>query len=276
MTEVGGGPLSPEVRRALEPLVTDPASTAVLSDFDGTLATIAPDPTTVRPLPGVAAALTGLARSFGRVAVVSGRPLSFLADRLVDDGGASVTASGVRLVGLYGLEASTPDGGVVTAPGVEAWRPVVAEVADRLERTVPDGVWVEPKGSAVTVHWRRAPDAADRATALASAEGHRTGLAAHPGRMSYELRPPLPVDKGSVVETLTEGFGAACYLGDDLGDLPAFAALSRLADRRGLRAVTVAAVDDESPPEVLAAADVAVEGPAGALAVLRWLADHAG
>jgi hypothetical protein len=40
-------------------------------------------------------------------------------------------------------------------------------------------------------------------------------------------------------------------------------------------AVSVAAVDAESAPEVAAAAAVSVPGPEGALAVLRWLADAA-
>ena len=44
---------------------------------------------------------------------------------------------------------------------------------------------------------------------------------------------------------------------------------------RGTFTVKVAAVDDESSPEMAAAADLVVGGPAGALAVLGWLADRA-
>jgi hypothetical protein len=64
-------------------------------------------------------------------------------------------------------------------------------------------------------------------------------------------------------------------VGDDLGDLPAFAALDRASAAEGISTVTIAAVDNESPPEMEAAADVVVSGPQGALDVLRWLADHA-
>jgi len=83
------------------------------------------------------------------------------------------------------------------------------------------------------------------------------------------------VDKGTAVEQLTEGFRAAVYLGDDLGDLPAFAALHRLSATGEVATIRVAAVDDEAAPEVADAADVRVNGPRGAAAVLRWLADHA-
>jgi trehalose 6-phosphate phosphatase len=61
-------------------------------------------------------------------------------------------------------------------------------------------------------------------------------------------------------------------LGDDIGDLPAFAALDRLAAGAGATVVKVAAADQECPPEMAASADVIVEGPPGALRLLQWLA----
>jgi trehalose 6-phosphate phosphatase len=252
----------------LAPLLDDPAATAILTDFDGTLAPIITDPAAVQPLPGVGATLNDLSDRFGMVAVVSGRPVSFLADRLRP-------AARLRLVGLYGLERSEGPGEVVTEPGAEEWRRVVEGSVARLESGVPAGVSVEPKGLMVTVHWRRDPTRAETAIALAEAEAAATGLEAHRGRMSIELRPPLAIDKGSVVADLIDAFAAACFLGDDLGDLPAFAALDRASESRGAFTVKVAAVDDESPPELAAAADVVVGGPDGARSVLRWLADGA-
>jgi trehalose 6-phosphate phosphatase len=246
----------------------DPAATAILTDFDGTLAPIITDPAKVQPLPGVGPTLNRLSDRFGMVAVVSGRPVAFLADRLTP-------AARLLLVGLYGLERSEPSGEVVTAPGADAWRRVVEESVARLKSGAPVGVTVESKELTVTVHWRRDPARAETAIALTEAEGAFTGLVAHRGRMSIELRPPLAIDKGSVTGGLVDGYAAACFVGDDLGDLPAFAALDRASETRGTFTVKVAAVDDESSPEMAAAADVVVAGPPGALAVLSWLADRA-
>ena len=47
-------------------------------DFDGTLAAIVPDPRDAVPLPGVPELLADLATEFALVAVISGRPTSFL------------------------------------------------------------------------------------------------------------------------------------------------------------------------------------------------------
>jgi trehalose 6-phosphate phosphatase len=96
------------------------------------------------------------------------------------------------------------------------------------------------------------------------------GLVAREARLSLELAPPLPVDKGTVVRSLGAGFAAVACFGDDLGDLAAFAALDDLG-AAGAAVARVAVVDDESPPAVAAAADVVVAGPNGAVALLELL-----
>jgi trehalose 6-phosphate phosphatase len=93
--------------------------------------------------------------------------------------------------------------------------------------------------------------------------------------MAVELRAPVAIDKGSTVERLAGGGGAACFLGDDAGDLAAFAALDRLA-ATGLVTVKVAVADEESPPALVADADVVVRGPHRAIELLGRLADAAG
>jgi trehalose 6-phosphate phosphatase len=88
--------------------------------------------------------------------------------------------------------------------------------------------------------------------------------------MSVELHPPVAVDKGTVVEELASGLAAVCFVGDDIGDLPAFDALDRLA-ARGLSTLRVAVGTSESVSEIVERADVLVDGPSGALAFLRSL-----
>ena len=67
---------------------------------------------------------------------------------------------------------------------------------------------------------------------------------------------------------------AAAAFGDDVGDLPAFAALVALRHLGGplQTVVRVAAVDPESPAAVADAADLTVAGATGAVALLRTLA----
>ena len=253
----------------MQALADDPAHGALFLDFDGTLAAIVEDPWGARPLPGVPALLAELAARFELVAVVSGRPPAFLAEVL----GAP---AGVELVGLYGLARAL--GGTEEEA---RWAAVIDEVVAEATASAPDGVYVEPKGLTTTLHWRHAPDAQPWVETFAQRQAAARGLAVHRGRMEIELRPPVAVDKGTVVHALAaEHAGrlrAVAVFGDDMGDLPAFAAVGELTGPGGapLPAVRVAAVDDESPGEVAAQADLTVRGAAGAVALLRALADAA-
>jgi len=166
-----------------------PAQSALFLDFDGTLAAIVEDPTGARPLPGVPALLAELARTFALVAVVSGRPTAFLAAVLGEP-------AGVTLAGLYGLERA------LRGPEHAAWAAVVDDVVAEARAEAPPGVYVEPKGLTVTLHWRRAPEQRDWVLAFAERQHEQRDLAVHEGRTERELRPPLPVDKGTVVRAL--------------------------------------------------------------------------
>lgn len=248
----------------LRPLWEQAAEAALFLDFDGTLAPIVPDPTTAAPLPGVEDVLVRLAGRFALVAVVSGRPAAFLL-------GALPSGRGVRMAGLYGMEIVEADGQVVTAPDAAPWRAAVADEVRVARAAAPAGVGVEDKGLTVTLHWRNAPEAEAWALGFARNAVDRTGLRAEPGRMSIELRPPLDADKGTVVRAWAPGHRAVGCFGDDLGDLPAFRALDDL-EKTGVAVARVAVTDPESPLTVSAAADVLVEGPEGALALLELLA----
>ena len=253
---------------ALQTLRADPARTCLITDFDGTLSPIVDDYTEARPLPGAVDTLLALCGPYGRVAVVSGRPAAFLAERL---GVRPPLPPALRVSGLYGLESLDEQGAVRVLPAAEQWRGPVETAAGRAEASAPRGVRVERKGLSVTLHWRRHPEVERWARGFASATADGLGLAVHGARRSVELRPPLQVDKGTAVAELASGFSAACYLGDDVGDLPAFAALDDLRGA-GARTVKIVATSDEVAPEMLAAADLVLDGPEAALAFLAELA----
>ncbi|HMC40570.1 MAG TPA: trehalose-phosphatase [Acidimicrobiales bacterium] len=228
-------------------------------DFDGTLAPIVVDPATARPHPGAREVLAALADRFAVVAVISGRPAAFLVEHVGAVGGA-------ELRGLYGLERVGPGGTVEALPAAEEWREAVAGAAQQAEGVMAGGR-VERKGLTVTLHYRTAPDQAAEVEELAGDLAHRFGLRVHPAKMSVELRPPVDVDKGTVLSELAVGLSAVAFAGDDLGDLPAFAVLA--AKRAvGTTTLSIAVAGPETPAQVVSAADVTVDGPGGVLGVL--------
>lgn len=252
--------------RLLEPFVAQPARAALFTDFDGTLAPIVDEPSEARPLARAPEVLERLAGAYGRVGVISGRPVAFLRRHL---GGR-----GLFLAGLYGLETARGDGegedAVEVHPEAAGWRSAVDEAADRAQAALGPPIGVEHKGLSLTLHFRADPTQEDRVQAWVDEEADRSGLAVHPGRMSIELRPPVERDKGMALAEAAEGFGAACFLGDDRGDLAAFDALDRMA-ADGAATFRVGVRSAEAPEELLDRADVVVDGPAEALDVLERL-----
>jgi trehalose 6-phosphate phosphatase len=265
--------VTPEGQAGLDALVADPARALIGTDFDGTLSPIVADPRAARPLPGAIPALQRLARAAGTVAVITGRP----AAEAVAYGGLDAVP-GLIVLGHYGWQ-RWQDGeltGPPSPPAVQAAREALPGLLT--QAGAPDGTWVEDKGHALAVHTRRT---ADPDAALGLLRGplnnlaERIGLTAEPGRMVIELR-PAGVDKGSALTGLVRERGAAAVLfcGDDLGDLPAFAAVRALrAD--GIRGCAVASASPESP-QVAAAADLVVDGPEGIVALLAALAAELG
>ncbi|AXV06842.1 Trehalose-6-phosphate phosphatase [Euzebya pacifica] len=227
-------------------------------DFDGTLAPIVSDPATSAMPDSTRTVLASLVGRVGRLAIVSGRPAGFLAER--------VGVDGAELVGLYGLE-RVVDGSVEPDPRVAPYLDALAAAKVAMGEEVArwEGAELEDKGRAFAVHWRRAADRDAAAVALEAMARRVAGeLAVEDGKMVVELRPPVAADKGTAVALLADGFDDVCFAGDDLGDLPAFA---EVRSRGGL----AVAVDhgEETDPRVRAAADVVVDGTAG---FADWLA----
>ncbi|MGB8351852.1 MAG: trehalose-phosphatase [Gaiella sp.] len=228
-------------------LAAEPERAAVLLDVDGTLAPIVARPEDAYVPEETRGELARLAGRYALVACVSGRPRSEV-ERMVG-------VAGVAVVGEHGLE---------LAPEAAAWADRVAEFARGVD-------WpAERKPLSVSFHFRRADDQdAARAylTRVADA-AEAKGLVPRWGRMVLEVRPPVAADKGTAVRTLVTRAGVrrALYAGDDRTDLDAFHGLDGL--ELGVR---VAVGSAEAPPELLAAADLVVDGTDGVLGLLRRL-----
>jgi trehalose 6-phosphate phosphatase len=259
---------------ALQPLLADPARSALLCDIDGVLAPIVRRADEARVSERVSLLLGRLARSLGLVACVSGRS----------------AADARRLVGVGGIAYAGSHGAELLEPGAK--RPKTNEAFKRwesdvkrfvAERDTPDlrrlRVRIEDKGPIVALHWRGVPDedgARERLEAVAG-EAEEAGLAVHWARKVLEVRPPVEFDKGRAVRSLVEGASAraALFAGDDTTDLDAFDALRQMEDEGALDAsVLVGVRSDEGPPAIVERADLVVDGVEGFTRVLAALADR--
>jgi trehalose 6-phosphate phosphatase len=262
-----------------------------VSDFDGTLSPVNPDPLGARILPLARRALRRLAR------LAATRPerlgLAVLSGRTAVDVAARVRVGGLRYLGNHGLEGGWLDRGAraeAIEVGVDEALSAAVDPAGALGSAVrtrlgaPPWLFVEEKGPSVAFHYRAAPEPAaaraaiDEAIAAAldgEADAANEALERIDGRKVVEFRPRGAGGKGASLARLLEHERAATVLvmGDDRTDAEAFRTLAaeRRAGRLNGLALGVHGAS-ETPAEVLAAADAVLPGPADAARVLASIA----
>ena len=260
----------------IAPLRADPKRAAILFDIDGTLAPIVDHAADAHVPESTRQLLIAVNHRYGLVACVSGRRAS--------EARAMVSIGSMTYVGSHGVELLR-----------SGWTEAVldSDVADWVRRIHDFGrendtadtrkrrVRLEDKGPIVAFHWRGAPDedAARAAIDAIADRAQNAGLRTHWGRKVLEVRPPVKIDKGAGIVRLLnevgEGIDRAMYVGDDTTDLDAFRTLTELvSEGRLTRAIRVGVRSEEGPSEIVAQADVAVDGPEGVRQLLTALSSE--
>ena len=237
----------------LQRLVSTPLSAILfVTDFDGTLAPIVPEPSAAAALPESIVALAELAAGGLTVAVLSGRPASFLE--------AHMAIPGVHLLGDNGLQRPTLE----EEMSLQRFNVAVAT----LVRAYP-GVRLESTSASSSVHFRAAPGVGRTLFDEVSRVASELGLVASPGRMVVEVHP----HRGTKTRALDTLIRAArprlvVYAGDDVGDRAAFTLLSVLECAH----LAIGIRSEETDPELFAECDLTLESPAGFAAFLsEWV-----
>ena len=214
-----------------------------------------------------------LEAAVGMVAVISGRDREFLQDRVQRH------VAGVVTIGSYGLE-MPPE---LSRTGLPARFPAQQvrarlEIARReLEASLVAGSRLEVKPWGLALHYRGAGPGFDDAAARTLAEGvaERHDLVVQLGRLVVELKPRDAVDKGWALAMVAAHFqpSAVVFVGDDLGDVPAWDATRQLGER--IPSLAVAIASPELPRGALASCNLVLSDRALLAQFLDQLADEA-
>lgn len=205
------------------------SESALLLDFDGTLAPFRIDPAKVRPWAGVTALLNKIQQTGGtRIALVSGRPAQDVAAQLR-------LAQPPEVWGLHGAEHLLPDGSIEFEKLPLRKQLHLKAAHKALEESgwlAHAGIRRESKWNAVVVHWRgltehKAVEARDAIYRLLQPIAADGGLETMLFDGGLEMRAGRT--KGDSVDLLlaqVNRAAPAAYLGDDTTDEFAFRAIN--------------------------------------------------
>jgi trehalose-phosphatase len=240
----------------------------VMLDVDGTLAPIAARPESAKVPATTRKILTALSESPNvQIVLVSGRSAA--------DARRMVGVGDVWVSGNHGIELLTPRGKLQIDERVAASHSAMIDVANVLREELVNfpKVQLEDKQWTLSVHYRRANHLLiPPLRALVQRVAHERDLRVTEGKSVLEIRPAVPIEKGSAVMHLAEQLGAhvfgasVLFAGDDTTDEDAFRALrSRIP-----HAVTIRVAADTTTET---AAEFVVPDPAAMRLVLKDLYD---
>jgi trehalose 6-phosphate phosphatase len=232
-----------------------PDELLLVSDFDGTLAEIVPEPTLATARPESLHALRRLAPILAQVVILSSRTNPELA--------GLVSIPGALLVGDSGLP---PPG----RAELDALKTFNAEAAQLLGTT--PGSWIEIKPASSAIHFRNAPISGTQVLDILQPLLERTGLYGGLGRKVIEVHSPR-AGKGNALEALLARFTprGLVFMGDDENDRTVFEAASKLS----IPHLCVGVGSAEVPSDLFDQCDLIVDGPAEAAAFLDSILDWA-
>lgn len=232
-----------------------PRELLLVSDFDGTLADIVPEPTMATALPDSLHAIRRLVPVIKKVVILSSRAPTELADL--------VPIPGALLIGDSGLPPPTPE-------EVQALKVFNAEAAKLLGHT--PGAWIEIKPASSAVHFRNAPISGQEVLDILRPLLHQTGLYGGVGRKVIEVHSPH-AGKGNALQALLKKLTprGLAVMGDDENDRSMF----RVANKASVPHLSVGVGSAEVPAELFDHCDLVLDGPAEASAFLRSLAEWA-
>ncbi len=228
-----------------------PAELILITDFDGTLADIVPDPAQAAARKDSLAALRTLSELIADVIVLSSRTTDQL-QRLV-------RVPGVRLIGDSGL--ATPR--LALRQALDRFN----EEASEILKEVP-GAWLEVKPASSAVHFRNAALSAnemlERLNPLINGR-----LSASLGKRVIEVH-ARRAGKGSALAALlpAEDPGGVVCFGDDENDRSMFEYVASL----DIPHLCVGVGSPEAPSNLFEKCDLVVESPAAAAALMEEIA----
>jgi len=165
----------------------------------------------------------------------------------------------------------------VLHPEVEASLTAMRALAAELEalHTV-EGMIIQDKGATMSVHYHmtRQPEIAKQQILdLLEKSPHIKKMRLMDEKTNIGIVPRVDIDKGTAVTGLIQDhhLQGAVYLGDDIGDVPAFRAIRRARENKDFDGLAILVTSPETTQTTIDEADYTLNSVQETVTLLNWL-----
>jgi trehalose 6-phosphate phosphatase len=274
-------PLSSTVRLSFMPRILDNLEIlkkiiirtpfGLITDMDGTINPIPNDFNESKISPMIFYQLTEIVPRLDLVAIVSGREVKALKE--------IVHIEGIKYIGHYGLE-WLENNRATLHPDVSAYLPLIRALAKEIEtlREI-DGMIIQDKWATISIHYHLStqPDIAKaRILEILKKSPNMKNLRIMEEKTDIGIVPPISIDKGTTVVDLISQhhLRSAIFLGDDIGDVPAFRAIRLARSSIDLDGLAILVTSKGTRQAIINEADFTLNGVQDTEALLTWLIDN--
>lgn len=215
----------------LSDYVNESSRLALILDYDGTLAPIAPHPD-IAHLP------TETKKVLERLSHMPDVNISIISGRSLENVKKMVGIEGITYAGNHGLEILHPDGTMFVHPIPHEFEEKIEKLRTSLPAICTTGACLEDKGVGLTFHYRNVKSSERQEVVDKGLQLFKdAGVEAHKGHMTLEARPEVTWDTGrAAIYILRSLFGldwcdriSTIFAGDDDTDEKAMQTLQGMA-----------------------------------------------
>lgn len=238
-----------------------------ISDFDGTLSRVVQKRADARLAPGNRELLQTLRTRLPLVALLSGRAVYDLQER--------VGIPELVYIGNHGLERFI-DHQIVYPPEITAYRPALEAILKTVH--LEEAMELEDKNMTLSIHYRQVADPESIEQLYPPVlQGLAAKYSLHfsQGRMVFELRPPIELNKGTALASLVKEYelDGLIFIGDDTTDADAMQVAHNLREAGTCFAITIGVESEEMPDVLRDYTDAFSTGTSDVTALLAWLVE---
>jgi trehalose 6-phosphate phosphatase len=243
----------------------------LITDMDGTLSEIPHNFLQGTPPPPTLPQLAKLVNHFELLAVVSGRKTEAVKD--------IINIEGVKYIGHYGMEWWENDQAVLhpeVAANLDAMRSLAAEL--EVLKAV-EGMIIQDKWATMSVHYHMTAEpekAKQQILDVLAKSPHAKKMRLMDEKTNIGIVPKVDIDKGTAVASLIKAceLQGALYLGDDVGDVPAFRAVRVARERQEFMGLAILVTGPETTPATYKEADYTLDSVQDTITLLNWLVEN--